>query len=128
MDMSYTWDVQHGQLTQRSDLINSLSESFEYDNLGRLETITDASSATLEIGYNNSGNITSKYDAGDYTYSSSRPGAVEELDPVQDALALLSDEQDIEYTDYDKVSRITEDNKELNFIKPICIQLLNIFI
>lgn len=59
-----------GNLTYRYDPIQGQSETFVYDNLNRLTTATSAS-GTVSLTYDAIGNITSKNDAGAYTYGAS---------------------------------------------------------
>ena len=114
MNQHYTWDMVHGQMTGRSDLVKGLNESYTYDPQGRLKTFTDAQGSQHTMQYSSSGDITSKYDAGTYTYNTSHKGAVEELDPVTGIDPLTGEEQEIDYTDYDKVNEILQEGKQLN--------------
>jgi RHS repeat-associated protein len=84
-----------GQVTQRTDNVLGLQETFAYDGLNRLTShMVEAASPPLGSGgsggtgvppvglgivtvaYDALGNITAKSDAGDYTYNSAHPHAV----------------------------------------------------
>jgi RHS repeat-associated protein len=56
-NLNYTWDAV-GNLTQRQDVRQSLTENFTYDNLHRLTGATGPD--PLTIGYDPRGNITSR--------------------------------------------------------------------
>jgi RHS repeat-associated protein len=68
-----------GNLSQRQDAEQSLSESFAYDNLNRvteIDTVYGAGQGTngsVTLAYDASGNITSKSDVGAYAYGA--PGS-----------------------------------------------------
>jgi len=70
-----------GNLSSRDDVINSLSETFTYDNLNRLQDTTLAGVGTTTMVYDDLGNITTKPGVGTYTYktSSTSPHAVESI-------------------------------------------------
>ena len=74
-DLAYSYDSV-GNLESRSDNIQGLYESFGYDDLNRLTSVSGPESKTY--AYDSIGNITFKSDVGDYTYSQDgvRPHAV----------------------------------------------------
>ena len=75
-NLSYTWDL-NGNLQQRVDNRQSLSEVFNLDALNRLSTVTLNGSQTLSVQYDQAGDITNKSDVGAYTYgSTAHPHAV----------------------------------------------------
>lgn len=83
-NLSYQWD-NVGNLTERKDQRQNFTEDFYYDARYRLDHSTLTSGGTtitnLTMGYDASGNITSKSDVGSYAYpasgtSSVRPHAV----------------------------------------------------
>jgi YD repeat-containing protein len=75
-NIAYRWDMQ-GNLLQRQDLNQSLTEAFAYDGLDRLTAAWLNGVATLSVGYDASGNIRSKSDVGTYSYADAqRPHAV----------------------------------------------------
>lgn len=79
---AYAWD-RAGNLTQRQDFSRSpaLSESFSYDQLDRLTSVTRNGAVTLSMGYGADGNIATKSDVGNYVYGSAtvRPHAVSSI-------------------------------------------------
>lgn len=86
-NLSYAWD-KVGNLKQRSDLRQSLTEEFYYDNLNRLDCSTlnvatqancaalTAPQMNLDVAYNHLGNITSKSGVGSYAYHATKKHAV----------------------------------------------------
>lgn len=67
-NLRYHWDTL-GNLTQRNDDRQGLSETFTYDDLNRLETVTLGSTPTLSLTYSPGGNILTKSDVGTYSYA-----------------------------------------------------------
>lgn len=87
----YSWDG-FGNLIQRQDANQTLSEGFQYDGLNRLtqSTVTNpaGTGATLSMSYDALGNITCKSDvvghacspgSTDYTYDPAHPHAVQSV-------------------------------------------------
>ena len=75
-NLAYQWDAA-GNLQQRRDLNQNLAESFIYDGVDRLTLSMMGGGINLAVAYEASGNITSKSDVGNYSYSdSARPHAV----------------------------------------------------
>ncbi|MES5484930.1 RHS repeat-associated core domain-containing protein [Bradyrhizobium sp. INPA03-11B] len=74
-NLSYAWDTV-GNLTQRVDGTQELSETFTYDALNRLTNADIAGGASKTFSYDVIGNIISKSDVGIYSYPTSGPGAV----------------------------------------------------
>jgi RHS repeat-associated protein len=71
---TYSYD-QLGNLTQRIDQTQSVTENFAYDSLNRL-TMVSGTMATRSFAYDALGNITYKSDVGNYTYPTPGAGAV----------------------------------------------------
>jgi RHS repeat-associated protein len=71
---TYAYDAL-GNLTQRIDQTQSVTENFSYDNLNRL-TLVSGTVATRSFSYNAIGNMTAKSDVGSYTYPASGAGAI----------------------------------------------------
>ncbi|MFY9314849.1 MAG: RHS repeat-associated core domain-containing protein [Burkholderiales bacterium] len=68
-----------GNVTSRSDLTQSVTESLAYDTLNRLSSASGAGLTTRSFDYSAVGNMAYKSDVGTYTYpsvSSARPHAV----------------------------------------------------
>jgi RHS repeat-associated protein len=75
-NLSYTWD-KAGNLQNRQDLNQHLTEVFTVDALNRLSTVTLNGTPTLSVTYDSAGNIQTKSDVGSYTYGDPRhPHAV----------------------------------------------------
>jgi RHS repeat-associated protein len=72
---SYAWD-KTGNLLQRQDLRQGISEEFSYDEQNRLLSARRNAALTLALTYDAAGRIRSKSDAGNYSYSTAHPGAV----------------------------------------------------
>lgn len=70
-NLSYAWDGV-GNLTQRQDLNQSVSETFFYDNLYRLDYSQRNGSTNLDLSFDVLGNITSRTGVGTYTYHASK--------------------------------------------------------
>lgn len=74
-NLSYAWDTA-GNLTSRTDLRQSLTESFSYDALDRLTQASGPGTQLLTLAFDAIGNITSKSGVGSYTYSPTKKHAV----------------------------------------------------
>jgi len=74
---NYGFDV-IGNLMNRQDVAEGYTEYFCYDTLNRLQNYSIGASCTASgtktVAYNAIGNITSKSDAGTYTYGTGTPG------------------------------------------------------
>ncbi len=75
-NLAYQWD-KAGNLTQRQDNNQGLSENFYYDNLYRLDYSQLNGSTNLDMQYQANGNIDFKSDAGWYWYNATKVHAVE---------------------------------------------------
>lgn len=70
IEQSYDYNAL-GHLTQRRDQLRSLVEDFTYDSQQRLDTISLAGNLTLDMTYDDLGNITDRTDlSGGYGYGS----------------------------------------------------------
>ena len=78
LDEQYEYDALH-QITERRDQVgaNSHLETFHYDELGRLETITGPSAKTFT--YEASGNMKTQSGLGTYYYLAQTPGNVRSI-------------------------------------------------
>ena len=85
-NLTYHWDAQ-GNLTQRGDanqagncsvggVAGKLCETFTYDALERLDTVSRNGTQTLNVDYDLIGNLTTRSDVGGYTYHATRKHAV----------------------------------------------------
>ncbi len=83
-NLAYQWDL-NGNLGQRVDQIQSLTEAFNYDNLNRIQTSTLNGTQNLSVAIDNTGNITSRTEGGvtyPYTYDSTHKHAVASVGSV----------------------------------------------
>lgn len=66
---TYAWDM-IGNLTRRTDLRmpSSFEETFTYDALNRLKRVDTTGANALTLDYDNIGNITTRSDAGSFSY------------------------------------------------------------
>jgi RHS repeat-associated protein len=74
-NLSYVWDTA-GNLSNRQDLRQSITETFTYDALDRLTLASGPAAQSTSIGYDAIGNLTSKTGVGSYTYHATRKHAV----------------------------------------------------
>jgi RHS repeat-associated protein len=77
-NLSYGWDL-NGNLSQRQDLKQSLTEAFNYDNLNRISTSTLNGTQNLSVSIDTTGNITQRIEGGTtygYTYDPTHKHAV----------------------------------------------------
>ena len=75
-NLAYQWDAV-GNLLQRRDLNQNLTENFTYDALDRVTNSTLNGTANLSVSYDATGNVLQKSDIGNYAYGDvSRPHAV----------------------------------------------------
>lgn len=107
-EMAFTYDHQTGNLTSRT--IGGITESFTYDSLDRLTTVTQGSSTPLSVSYADGGNILSKTGLGSYSYDSGKPHAVT---GVENTAGLVSDiPQTITYNGIGQATRIHQQARE----------------
>ena len=74
-NLAYGWDLA-GNLTSRQDLLQSISETFQYDALDRLTVASGPGVQSTTIAYDAIGNISSKTGVGSYTYHATKKHAV----------------------------------------------------
>jgi RHS repeat-associated protein len=103
-----------GNLKKRTDYKRNqtVSESFDYDNLNRLLQVQN-NAGTLTMTYDELGNILTKSDVGTYHYEdASKPNRLTGITKCEGSL-LKDKNQEITYTSFDKVKTITQDGDEL---------------
>ena len=97
---TYNFDRNSGNLLEKI-YIDDYSEEYEYDNLNRLISYSDNT-----VSYDSKGNITSKSDAGNFSYNiSSKPYAISAAD-VQ-AGSDQTSSRDITYTSFSRPNTIS---------------------
>jgi RHS repeat-associated protein len=75
-NLAYQWDAA-GNLTQRRDILQNLTEAFAVDALDRVTGSTLNGTVNLAVTYDATGNIRSKSDVGTYAYTHpAKPHAV----------------------------------------------------
>ena len=100
-DLDYLFDGATGNLTWRTGML-AHKENFFYDNLDRLESVTNATTGTeiLGVEFDVNGNIDWKTGLGEYGYNGSRPHALTDVDNTDGLIQLKG--QHIDYTDFNK--------------------------
>ena len=117
LDFEYTYNSKLQLETRKDKFINNLTETFTYGNLNRLESATVTGQPALETSFDDAtGNIIYKTDLNDYTYSTTQPHAVDQVDPSANCNPLPCFAQDIAYTSFSKVKHINEDDYTLDII------------
>jgi len=74
-NFAYDWDA-IGNLEERRDTYNNVTDHFSYDTLDRLFRSTRNGTINLDVGYDAIGNVTSKSGVGSYTYHATKRHAV----------------------------------------------------
>ncbi len=107
IDYSYTWDLNTGNLTQKTDNRTGQYEEYTYDPLNRLKDWTTGGLSTLHfvMEYASNGNIREKSDMGNYSYNLPQPHAVDAIETFGTVGTLTQSE---DYTDFNKVELIRE--------------------
>jgi len=109
----YTPNPTTGNLTSRNNSLKSLTETFYYDNLDRLDSVRQGSTRTLLMGYDTKGNITTKSDAGTLVYDNGKPYQLAHVTPYTSNFPTVS--QTATYTSFGKVSTLAEGNYSATF-------------
>jgi RHS repeat-associated protein len=122
LHIGYQFDMANKNLIAKQYLKTGNSETFEYDNLDRLNKITlnivGQSPQYNNIAFATNGNITEKYDAGKYNYNATKVNALasnsyhSSLSPVV-IPATMEQAQAFTYTQSNKVATLTQDVKTL---------------
>ena len=120
----YQWDL-NGNLTQRDDLVNNLSESFTYDELDRLTDAQVGGQTQINYGFSAMGNLTQKSDIGNLAYNATQPHAINQLSQngqtdtyTYDANGNLSGSSDLPsltWASYNKPTQIQKSGIQYDF-------------
>jgi RHS repeat-associated protein len=103
-NMGYSFNTTTGNITSRTDNLRSLTETFSYDNLNRMTSVSGPASLTMTYAAN--GNINSKTSIGTYSYDGVKPHAVT---GVTNPDGIISDvTQRITYNSFNKVDSIIQ--------------------
>ena len=108
-DLRYDFDDATGNLISREDYKRGLVETFGYDDLNRLTSIT-FNNNTINVGFSENGNISSKGDLGTYEYNATQPHAVSKITPT---VGYAPEEQTATYTSFDKLCALEQGTKSL---------------
>jgi RHS repeat-associated protein len=113
-NMSFNFDLNSGNLISRKDENANLIESFLYDSENRLTNSQVLGQIGFNINYNQDGTIQDKSETGTYsTYSNTHPNTVSIITNLPGSFP--PNQQDLAFTPFNKVSKITEGNYILNF-------------
>lgn len=108
-NLSYSFNSQTGNLTSRTDNINSITESFGYDNLQRLTSF-----AGNTVSYDVKGNITAMGDVGTFDYDTyTHPYAVADIWRTNTSGTL--DEQNVSYYPFHRPNTVSENGNTYTF-------------
>jgi RHS repeat-associated protein len=105
-DYQYEFNTVTGNLNWRKNHLRNLTETFTYDNLDRLHTVTGPQNLTM--GYDTKGNITQKSDVGN-TFDYTHPTKPYALTGIETSTGLIPDiVQTVNYTSFEQPSSIVE--------------------
>lgn len=110
-DLELNYDFTNGNLLSRTDHTKSLVETFQYDALNRLTQIQLGTNQPYTISYEQNGNISNKYDVGDYTYDNTKVNAVLEVENTQNIINLNT--QQLTYSSFHSPLTIEEGDFQL---------------
>ena len=114
-NFSYSFDTQTGNLMSRSDLVNGMTESFGYDELNRLTSMT-VENITRSMNFALNGNITSMPGIGTMYYESNdHPYQLTSIAP-SNLNATPPADQTITYTGYHRPLTIAQDGLTASFV------------
>src|SRR5690606_35836701 len=111
-----TWDYQKGNLTSRKDARSAVNktETFTYDHLQRLTSASVSGGVNITAGYAANGNLSSKTDAGTYSYHANKIHAVTGVtNPSPSPIPTL--QQDITYTPFMQAETVAENGYLLTY-------------
>ena len=107
-DFSYTFNPQTGNLTNRTDNLNNLTENFSYDSMRRLTSF-----AGNAVSYDVKGNITSMGDVGSFLYNTqNKPYAISDV-VLSNSISLGM--QEVNYYPFHRPSSISENGNTYSF-------------
>ena len=113
-DYRYSFNAVTGNLNSRQNYLLSKSESFTYDNLDRLKTVTGPQN--LSMDYNPNGNITEKSDVG-AVFGYTHPTKPYALTGIETSTGLVPEAlQTVTYTSYEQPLVITESPYQATFL------------
>lgn len=110
----YTYNIQssNGNLSSRSVLHSSPTifntENFNYDNSHRLTSFAPVGNPTVNMQYDNYGNMTYKTDLGQLNYAANQPNALSSVNTSTGTFPSAT--QDIHFTSFQQPDTISEGN------------------
>ena len=105
--MAFSWNNTTGNLMSRTGVKEpGVTETFTYDSLDRLLSVSQGNSVTDAITYGDDGNILSKTGMGSYGYFGIQPHAVTQVDNTD--YLITSASQQIAYNPFGKAALIME--------------------
>ncbi|NJK97958.1 MAG: RHS repeat-associated core domain-containing protein [Bacteroidales bacterium] len=111
----YSFNAVTGNLNSRQNYLRSLTESFTYDSLERLKTVSGPQSLTMS--YNNNGNINTRSDIGSTPFTYGTSASPYKLTGVKSDYGIIpADLQSSAYTSFEKISSLSELNYAASFI------------
>ena len=105
--MAFSWDATRGNLSSRTGIAGTgVVETFVYDALDRLTSVSTGGQGTMAMTYDDDGSILSKTGLGNYTYSQTHPHAVAGVENT--GYMITSSSQQVSYNPWGKASHIEE--------------------
>ena len=110
-NLENVYDLQTGDLLSRQ--IDGQSQTFKYDGLDRLLSVSADEGETQTMEYADNGNILSKTGIGGYTYSADfKPHAVVEVENTNGSIP--SSTLNTEYNDFNKIQLVGDDGNGMS--------------
>ena len=110
--MTFAYNQYTGNLTSRTGMQSS-TETFTYDNLDRLTGVSEGGVQQSAITYETNGNIYSKTGIGNYTYDTTKPHAVTEVENTAECIDTLC--QTVIYNGFGRISHIDNTEFKMTF-------------
>lgn len=113
---SYAYDKKNN-LTGRTDVMRSMTENFEYDELDRLVRIYGNKTKEQKITYDNAGNITSKSNFGSMSYGN-------KTNRIANSSFSMPVWSEIKYTSFNKIESVKRDKSTNEAVSYYQLELL----
>lgn len=110
-DKSYSYDVINN-LQSRTDVMRSMTENFEYDNLNRLTRVYDNHSHDQELRYDEAGNITYKTSIGSLGYTDK----TNKISSISCGAYMLPLWDAIDYSSFNKITHVKRDRSDVGSV------------
>ena len=99
-------------MTSRAESVANLQETYTYDDLDRLTSITPKTGAQQTFTYHTNGNILSNSLVGSYVYDNTKKNAVTKINQSQNIISPA--DCAVSYNFFNQPSQITEGNNQLD--------------